>query len=41
VLRLPWPRDGFDVLCRDDPRPAVAELAAVTSRLARKARHAG
>jgi hypothetical protein len=41
ALRLPWPRDGFDVLCRDDPLPAVAELAAVTTRLARKARHAG
>jgi hypothetical protein len=28
------------VLSRDDPLPAVAELAAVTTRLARKARHA-
>ena len=40
ALRLPWPRDGFDVLCRDDPLPGLAELAGVTSRLARKARHA-
>jgi predicted ATP-grasp superfamily ATP-dependent carboligase len=40
ALRLPWPRDGYDVLCRDDPLPAAAELAAVTTRLARKARHA-
>src|SRR4051794_1269737 len=40
ALRLPWPRDGFDVLCRDDPLPAFAELAAVTGHLARKARHA-
>jgi predicted ATP-grasp superfamily ATP-dependent carboligase len=41
AVRLGWPRDGFDVLCRDDPLPAAAELAAVTTRLARKARHAG
>jgi len=41
ALRLPLPRDGFDVLCRDDPLPAFAELAAVTGHLARKARHAG
>jgi predicted ATP-grasp superfamily ATP-dependent carboligase len=41
ALRLPWPRDGFDVLCRDDPLPAFAEFAAVTGHLARKARHAG
>jgi predicted ATP-grasp superfamily ATP-dependent carboligase len=41
ALRLPWPRDGFDVLCRDDPLPGIAELAGITSHLARKARHAG
>jgi predicted ATP-grasp superfamily ATP-dependent carboligase len=41
ALRLASPRDGFDVLCRDDPLPAVAELAAVTGRLARKAGNAG
>jgi predicted ATP-grasp superfamily ATP-dependent carboligase len=40
AVRLPWPRDGFDVLSRDDPLPGLAELAGVTSRLARKARHA-
>jgi hypothetical protein len=40
ALRLPWPQDGFDVLCRDDPLPGLAELAGVTTRLARKARHA-
>jgi predicted ATP-grasp superfamily ATP-dependent carboligase len=40
AVRLPWPRDGFDVLCRDDPLPGLAELAGVTTRLARKARHA-
>jgi hypothetical protein len=28
------------VLCRDDPLPGLAELAGVTTRLARKARHA-
>ena len=37
AMRLPWPRDGFDILCRDDPLPAFAELAGVTGRLARKA----
>jgi predicted ATP-grasp superfamily ATP-dependent carboligase len=41
ALRLPLPRDGFDVLCRDDPWPAVAELGAVSGRLMRKAAHAG
>jgi predicted ATP-grasp superfamily ATP-dependent carboligase len=41
ALRLPLPRDGFDVLCRDDPWPAVAELSAVSGRLVRKAAHAG
>jgi predicted ATP-grasp superfamily ATP-dependent carboligase len=40
ALRLAWPRDGFDLLCRDDPMPALAELAAVTGRLARKVAHA-
>jgi predicted ATP-grasp superfamily ATP-dependent carboligase len=40
ALRLPWPADGFDVLCRDDPLPGLAELAGVTGRLARKVRHA-
>jgi hypothetical protein len=41
ALRLLSPRDGFDVLCRDDPMPGVAELAAVTGHLARKAHNAG
>jgi hypothetical protein len=40
ALRLPLPSDGFDVLCRDDPLPGLVELAGVTGRLARKARHA-
>src|SRR5215210_7316250 len=29
ALRLPHPRDGFDVLSCDDPRPGLAELVAV------------
>jgi predicted ATP-grasp superfamily ATP-dependent carboligase len=36
-LRLAWPRDGFDVLCREDPRPALAGAAHVAAHLARKA----
>jgi predicted ATP-grasp superfamily ATP-dependent carboligase len=41
AARLPWPRDGFDVLCRDDPWPALSELGAVGGHLLRKARDAG
>jgi predicted ATP-grasp superfamily ATP-dependent carboligase len=40
ALRLAWPRDGFDLLAADDPLPAVADLAQVGGRLARKVRHA-
>jgi predicted ATP-grasp superfamily ATP-dependent carboligase len=39
ALRLPNPADGFDVLSMDDPRPGLAELAAVAGRLTRKAGH--
>lgn len=40
ALRLPLPRDGFDVLSRDDPMPGLADLAHATGRLARKLRNA-
>ena len=40
ALRLVNPRDGFDVLCREDPSPAVAEVWHVAGRLARKAHYA-
>ena len=35
----PHPADGFDVLCQDDPRPGLAELAGVTAA-SRERRHA-
>ena len=35
-LRLLSPADGFDVLSRHDPRPGLAELAGVASKLRRK-----
>lgn len=40
ALRLPLPRDGYDVLCRDDPGPGVAEALQVAGHLLRKLRHA-
>jgi hypothetical protein len=40
ALRLPLPRDGFDVLCRDDPMPALSGAVRIAGRLARKARDA-
>jgi predicted ATP-grasp superfamily ATP-dependent carboligase len=40
ALRLPFPRDGFDVLCRDDPRPGVADVVHAAGRLLRKVGHA-
>jgi hypothetical protein len=36
-LRLLSPADGFDVLSRRDPRPGLAEIAGVASKLRRKA----
>jgi predicted ATP-grasp superfamily ATP-dependent carboligase len=39
AMRLPRPRDGYDVLSLDDPRPGLAELAAVAGSLTRKASH--
>ncbi len=35
-LRLLSPADGFDVLSRHDPRPGLAEIAGVASKLRRK-----
>jgi predicted ATP-grasp superfamily ATP-dependent carboligase len=40
AFRLANPRDGFDVLCRDDPSPGFAEAMQVTGRLLGKATHA-
>jgi predicted ATP-grasp superfamily ATP-dependent carboligase len=40
ALRLAYPRDGFDVLCRDDPSPGYAEARQVAGRLFGKVRHA-
>jgi predicted ATP-grasp superfamily ATP-dependent carboligase len=40
ALRLANPRDGFDVLCRDDPSPGLADALQVTGRLLGKATHA-
>ena len=37
----PSRRDGFDVLCRDDPAPGIADALSVGRRLLRKARHGG
>jgi predicted ATP-grasp superfamily ATP-dependent carboligase len=36
ALRLPYPGDGFDVLTLDDPRPGLAEIARIVSKLRRK-----
>jgi predicted ATP-grasp superfamily ATP-dependent carboligase len=41
ALRLPLPRDGFDLLARDDPAPALADAAHAARRLMRKVSHAG
>ncbi|QEC49141.1 ATP-grasp domain-containing protein [Baekduia soli] len=40
ALRLVNPRDGFDVLSREDPSPGLAEVAQVAGALFGKARHA-
>jgi predicted ATP-grasp superfamily ATP-dependent carboligase/thymidylate kinase len=36
ALRLFYPRDGFDVLTREDPRPGLVELAGIAGKLPRK-----
>lgn len=38
ALRLAYPKDGFDVFTRDDPRPGLAELAKIAAKLRRKVR---
>jgi predicted ATP-grasp superfamily ATP-dependent carboligase len=38
ALRLVYPKDGFDVLSRKDPRPGMAEIAKIASKLRRKIR---
>ncbi len=38
AMRLVYPRDGFDILAWDDPRPGVAEIAGIAAKLRRKAR---
>jgi predicted ATP-grasp superfamily ATP-dependent carboligase len=40
ALRLLSPRDGFDVLSRDDPAPCVADAVHAASRVLRKVAHA-
>jgi hypothetical protein len=40
ALRLPLRRDGFDVLCADDPAPGIADVARATRNLFRKVGHA-
>ncbi len=38
AVRLAYPKDGYDVLSRDDPRPGLAEIARIPAKLARKMR---
>jgi predicted ATP-grasp superfamily ATP-dependent carboligase len=38
ALRLAYPKDGFDVFTRDDPRLNLAEIARIAAKLLRKAR---
>ncbi len=38
AIRLLNPKDGFDILSREDPRPGMAELAGIAAKLRRKAR---
>jgi predicted ATP-grasp superfamily ATP-dependent carboligase len=40
ALRLLSPRDGFDVLCREDPLPGVVDAGQAIRRVARKAARA-
>ncbi len=38
AFRLAYPRDGYDVLSRDDPRPGLAEIARIPAKVRRKIR---
>ena len=38
AMRLLNPKDGFDVLSWDDPRPGLAEIAGIAAKLRRKVR---
>ena len=38
AIRLLNPKDGFDILSREDPRPGMAELAGIAAKLRRKVR---
>jgi predicted ATP-grasp superfamily ATP-dependent carboligase len=37
AVRLAYPKDGFDVFARDDPRLSLAEIARIAAKLLRKA----
>jgi predicted ATP-grasp superfamily ATP-dependent carboligase len=39
ALRIALPGDGYDVLCRDDPAPGIADALSAGRRLLRKAAH--
>jgi hypothetical protein len=38
AMRLLNPKDGFDILSWDDPRPGLAEIAGIAAKLRRKVR---
>lgn len=39
ALRLLYPRDGYDILSRDDPRPGGRDLIRIVAKARRKRRH--
>ena len=38
LLRLAWPRDGYDVLSWRDPGASIGEILSIVLKLGRKAR---